>query len=98
MSNRNVSRAALLAGAFSLLTAVAGAGPLERRGVREVTLPSGTLLPLTLDTSVASDTSRIESPVHAHLRRAVIVDGVEVLPAGTRLSGFVTDARASRRG
>lgn len=97
MSNRCVSRAALLVGAFSLLTVTAGAGPIERRGVREVTLPSGTLLPLTLDSYVASDTSRIESPVHAHLRRAVHVGGVEVLPAGTRLSGVVSAARRSAR-
>ncbi len=52
---------------------------------------------MTLDSYVASDTSRIESPVHAHLRRAVVVNGVEVLPAGTRLSGVVTDARQSAR-
>lgn len=97
MSNLNVSRAALLAGAFSVFTALASAGPLERRAVREVTLPSGTQLALTLDSYVASDTSRIESPVHAHLRRAVYVGGVEVLPAGTRLSGFVTEARQSAR-
>ena len=97
MLNQIISRTALLAGTFSLLTALADAGPLERRGAREVTLPSGTLLQLTLDSYVASDTSRIESPVHAHLRRAVVVNGVEVLPAGTRLSGFVTDARQSAR-
>src|SRR5215210_2542696 len=105
MSNRNIARAALLVGAFSLFTAVvdtgftaaAGAAPIERRGVREVTLPSGTLLPLTLDSYVASDTSRIETPVHAHLRRAVVVDGVQVLPAGTRLSGFVSDAQRSAK-
>lgn len=97
MSNRIIPRAALLIGAFSLVAAIADAGPLERRGARAVTLPSGTLLPLTLDSYVASDTSRIESPVHAHLRRAVIVDGVVVLPAGTRLSGFVTEARQSAR-
>lgn len=97
MSNRIISRAALLAGAFSLFTAIADAGPIERRGAREVTIPTGTLLPLTLDSYVASDTSRIESPVHAHLRRAVVVDGVVVLPAGTRLSGFVTEARQSAR-
>jgi hypothetical protein len=97
MSNRHVSRAALLAGAFSMLTAVASAGPIERRAVREVTLPSGTLLPLTLDSYVASDTSRVESPVHAHLRRAVYVDDVEVLPAGTRISGVVSDAQRSAR-
>ena len=97
MSNRIISRATLIAGAFSLFTAIADAGPLERRGVREVTLPTGTLLPLTLDSYVASDTSRVESPVHARLRRAVIVNGIEVLPAGTRLSGFVTEARQSAR-
>ena len=97
MSNRFVSRAALLVGACSLVTTLAGAGPLERRAVREVTLPEGTLLPLTLDSYVASDTSRIESPVRAHLRRAIYVDGVEVLPAGTRLSGIVTEARRSAR-
>ena len=97
MSNRINPRAALLVGAFSLFTAIADAGPAERRGAREVTLPSGTLLPLTLDSYVASDTSRVESPVRAHLRRAVIVNGVEVLPAGTRLSGFVTEARQSAR-
>jgi hypothetical protein len=97
MSNQHVARTALLAGAFSMLTAVAGAGPLERRSAREVTLPAGTVLPLTLDSYVASDTSRIEAPVHAHLRRAIRVDGVEVLPAGTRLSGIVTDARQSAR-
>jgi hypothetical protein len=97
MSNRFFARAALLAGAFTALTAVADAGTLERRANREVTLPAGTLLPLTLDTHVASDTSGIESPVHAHLRRALVVDGVQVLPAGTRISGIVTEARRSAR-
>jgi hypothetical protein len=97
MSNQIIPRAALLVGAFTLFTVIADAGPVERRGAREVTLPSGTLLALTLDSYVASDTSRIESPVHAHLRRAVIVNGVEVLPAGTRFSGFVTEARQSAR-
>ena len=97
MLNRIVSRAAVIVGAFSLVTTIASAGPLERRGLREVTLPAGTVLPLTLDSYVASDTSRIESPVHAHLRRAVVADGIAVLPAGTRISGFVTEARQSAR-
>jgi hypothetical protein len=97
MWNRNVSRAALIAGAFSLVTAVAGAESPARRGLREVTLPAGTVLPLTLDSYVASDASRIESPVHAHLRRAIVVDGVRVLPAGTPVSGYVTSARRSAR-
>lgn len=94
MRNHLGSRVALLVAAFSMLTTAVSAGPLGRR---EVTLPAGTLLPLTLDSYVASDSSRIESPVHAHLRRALIVDGVTVLPAGTPISGYVTDATRSGR-
>jgi hypothetical protein len=97
MWTSHVSRSALLASALSLVTVAASAGPLERRGLREVTLPAGTVLPLTLDSYVASDTSRIESPVRAHLRRSIVVDGVAVLPAGTPVSGFVTSARRSAK-
>jgi hypothetical protein len=100
MWNRTFTRAALLVAVTSVLTTFttpAGAGPTERRAPREVTLPAGTLLPLTLDSYVASDSSRIESPVRAHLSRPVIVRGVSVLPAGTPVTGFVTDARRSAR-
>ena len=97
MSNRFASRAALLVSALSLVATVAAAGPVERRTLREVTLPAGTVLPLTLDSYVASDASRIDSPVHAHLRRGVFAHGVEVLPAGARVSGFVTNAQRSAR-
>jgi hypothetical protein len=61
--------------------------------VREVTLPAGTILPVDLETSVGSDISRVEQPVHGRLRRAVVVNGVQVLPAGTAVSGHVTAAR-----
>jgi len=61
--------------------------------VREVTLPAGTRLPIVLDTRVGSDISRIEEPVHAHLARPVKIGGTTLVPAGSRLSGIVTDAR-----
>jgi hypothetical protein len=93
----SISRAALLATALSTITTLAVAGPADRRGLREVTLPTGTVLPLTLDSYVASDTSRIESPVRAHLRRPVVVGGVTVLPSGTPLRGYVTEAQRSAR-
>lgn len=64
---------------------------------REITLPSGTSLPLDLTSSVASDSSRIEDPVSAALRAAVVVDGTEVLPVGTVLGGHVTNADDSGR-
>lgn len=100
MWNRTRYRVALLVAAFSVpattITSVVAA-PVERRAVRQVTLPAGTVLPLTLDSYVASDTSRIESPVHAHLRKAVRIDGLTVLPAGTLISGYVTSAQRSAR-
>lgn len=59
---------------------------------RTVTLPAGTVLPITLETTVGSDISRVEQPVQGHLRRAVTYHGVEVLPAGTEVKGHVTAA------
>ena len=79
--------------AFVLGSMTAYAGP----ATREVTLPRGTLLPVTLDTAIGSDISRVEQPVHGHLRRAVLRNGVEVLPAGTEVNGYVTSARRPGR-
>ena len=64
---------------------------------REVTLPAGTELPLTLDTALASDTSAVEDPVRGSLRRDVVVDEVTVLPAGTSLRGAVTAVQRSAK-
>jgi hypothetical protein len=71
----------------------AGAAPVWG----EVTIPAGTSLPIILDTTVSSATSRVEEPVSAHLARAVTVGGVAVLPAGSRVSGVVTDATRSAK-
>jgi hypothetical protein len=60
---------------------------------REVTLPSGTVLPIDLETAVGSDTSRVEQPVSGRLRRAVSVGGAQVLAAGTVVNGHVTAAQ-----
>jgi len=64
---------------------------------REVRIPAGTILHVTLDTPVGSDTSRIEQSVRGTLRSAVVVRGVEVLPAGTPVLGHVTAARRPGR-
>ncbi|MEO8681431.1 MAG: hypothetical protein ABI665_20450 [Vicinamibacterales bacterium] len=56
---------------------------------REFTLPEGTRLNMRLQTAVASDTSRVEDPVEATLTDAVMVDGIEVLPAGSAVHGEV---------
>ena len=67
------------------------------RVVREITVPIGTSLPLELMTALSSETAQVETPVQARLRRAVAIDGHTAIPAGTVLSGTVTDiARAGR--
>lgn len=88
-----MTRTVVLAFAFGLATTVAHAGP----ATRDVTLPRGTVLPVTLDTAIGSDISRAEQPVHGHLRRAVVYRGVEVLPAGAAVTGHVTSARRPGR-
>ena len=75
----------------SAATAPAPAAPVWR----EVTIPAGTSLPVVLDTGVSSETSRAEQPVTAHLSRAITVDGMTALPAGSRVSGVVTAATRS---
>lgn len=64
---------------------------------REFTLPAGTMLPLELRTALASDESQVEDSVRATLRSAIVVHGHEVLPAGTEVSGTVTDAERAGR-
>jgi hypothetical protein len=64
---------------------------------REITLPAGTQLAVTLDTTVGSDTSHAEQPVTAHLSRSFHMHGDVVLAEGSRVSGVVTDAEQSAK-
>jgi hypothetical protein len=79
--------------------AAAAAAPAAKPApaFREVTVPEGTTLALSLQSAVASDTSQLEDAVRAELREAVVIDGVTVLPAGTELSGVVTAVERSGR-
>lgn len=77
---------------------VAGASTTQARpGYREITIPVGTMLPLALTNSVASDTSAVEDAVTAELTSPITIDGRDVLPAGTRLAGVVTGIDDSNR-
>jgi hypothetical protein len=86
------------AGSGSAPAAVAGAAsPREAQGrrEREITIPAGTRLRLRLDSSHASNTSRVEETVQAHLAAPVVVNGVTALPSNTPAVGYVTVARPS---
>ena len=60
---------------------------------REFTLPEGTKLAVRLGSAVGSDTSRVEDPVEATLSHAVVIDGVDVFPAGSVVKGEVAAAQ-----
>lgn len=62
---------------------------------REYTVPAGTVLHARLTTSLGSDSSQINDPVEATLTEAEVIDGVEVLPAGSIIKGVVTSAESS---
>jgi len=62
---------------------------------REFTLPEGTMLAVRLDSAVGSDSSRIEDPIEATLTEAVVLDGTEVLPAGSVIRGEVTAVQSA---
>lgn len=57
---------------------------------KEVTVASGTTLALDLSTALSTETAKVEDPVKATVRKAVVVGGETVIPVGTELSGVVT--------
>jgi hypothetical protein len=82
--------------AWRVETVGAAAAPaVERRVQRDVTIPAGTRLRLTLDQTVASNSARVEDRVRAHLAAPVVVNGRTVLPADSEVIGHVVSARQS---
>ena len=73
----------------------AGEPKVRESVVRTVTVPDNTVLDVTLDTALASNTSQIEQRVNGTLASPVVVDGVTVIPSGAKLIGHVTGARES---
>jgi hypothetical protein len=62
-----------------------------------LTIPEGTTLSVTLETPVASDTSKVEDPLRGTLAKAVRVSGTVVVPAGSAITGSVLEANRSGR-
>ena len=92
---------ALTVTAVLIGVALIGARPRELAAsspaYRNITVPAGTTLPLVLDSYVASDQSRVEDSVRAHVRRDVLVGGHVAIPAGSSLTGYVTSVQRSGR-
>lgn len=59
---------------------------------RAVTIPAGTIIRLRVERGFGSDISRVEDPVTGRVTRAVIVNGSTVIPAGSTVHGYVSQA------
>jgi hypothetical protein len=64
----------------------------EREVAREITLPAGTVLRVRVNRGFGSDISRLEDPVQGTLVVPVLVRGIEALPAGSTVTGYVSSA------
>ncbi len=64
---------------------------------REVTIPAGTSLSVTILSTLASDKSKAEDPVKGSIAKAVTISGVTALPVGTQILGSVSEAGESGR-
>jgi hypothetical protein len=64
---------------------------------RDVTIPAGTTLPLALTSALDSGASTVGDRVTAELTRTITIDGRDALPAGTRVTGSVTEVDGSGR-
>lgn len=62
-----------------------------------VELPANAVIGIRLDTTVSSESARVEDAVRARVTRPVIVDGVTVIPTGTRLNGVVSEVETGGR-
>jgi hypothetical protein len=56
----------------------------------EVVVPASSVVGLHVETSITSDTARVEDRVEARVTRDVMADGRVASPAGTRVIGDVT--------
>jgi hypothetical protein len=63
----------------------------------EVTVRSGTELPLELLTTLSTETAAVEDEVRARLKQAVVVNGETVVPNGATLIGSVTEVERAGR-
>jgi hypothetical protein len=65
--------------------------------MREVTIPADTSISVTLRTSLASNTSKVEDQVRGTLAKPIVISGRTVVPAGADVTGTVLEANESGR-
>jgi hypothetical protein len=75
----------------------AGAANEQPPAPQTVTIPSGTELSVTLDSGISSGTATSGAAFTGTLSGGLVVNGTEVVPAGSAVAGQVTNAVSSGR-
>jgi len=70
----------------------------EKPQLHMVGIPSGTELSLALDTPLSSETSQAGDSFSATVVEPIVIEGREVIPAGSAIEGKVTEATPAKRG
>lgn len=60
------------------------------------TIPSGLILPISLDTSISTSAARPGDYIQAHISQNISLGGPAYLPGGTVVTGTVTDSKPGR--
>ncbi len=63
-----------------------------------LSLPSGSSIDITLSTPLTSETAGVGTAWTGSTRSAAVVDGRNVIPAGSSVAGTVTTVKAARKG
>jgi hypothetical protein len=93
-SATNASAAANSAGAASAADpAVAPGAP----AVKQIMVPSGTHIPLVLHNAISTKSARPGDPVYFETLYPIMIDGQVVIPAGSYVSGEVTESKRPGR-
>lgn len=56
-------------------------------------VPAGTEIPVVLDSTVASDSNKVEDPVRGHIGSDVVIGGKTAFERGTPVRGVVTQVK-----
>jgi hypothetical protein len=75
--------------------AVSRPAPARSAVVRTITIPDNTVMDVTLNTSHSSEDSRVEERVNGTLGSPVVIDNMTAIPAGAKLTGYLTSVKDS---
>lgn len=75
----------------------AGAGSAAAAKVAQIQVPSGTHIPLVLHNGISTRTAKPGDPVYFETIFPIMIDGKVVIPAGSYVSGEVTESKRPGR-